>query len=184
MQRLKDIYYTDKVLDGNVPIEGIKQPSPQFYQGEDIRLSFYLNINGNVVTPDKYNIELILKKSPSATNILWKGQYGAGVYSSSQTVPNGRYYMLMPAEVSALFLPGTYYLDAKVTEKIGTGDLVKDVVTIIQLGTINIDLSAASPNPFLKPRKVQEVTYDPETGVTTVTITSVEGTLPLPINVI
>ena len=184
MQRIKDIYYTDKMLDGNLPVEGIKQPSPQFYQGEDIRFSFYLSCNDVVVTPDKFNIEAILKKSPAATNILWKGVYNLGLYSVRADKPDGYYYLLMPAEVSSLFLPGTYHVDIKLTERLGSGSLIKDTVTFIPLGEIQIDLSSASPNPSLRANKITESTYDPTTGITTITVTRTEPTLPLPVNVL
>jgi len=176
MQRLKDTYYTDKYLDGNISQTGIKQESPKFFQGEDIRLSFYLNYNGVPVSEQKYIIEAIVKKSPIAKNILWKGVLGNGLY---KTDVNGNFYILMPAAASALFLPGAYYFDAKIMEKVGSGNDVKDLTVVVLSDMFNIELSAASPNPGLRPSKSEESSYDPETGITTVTITSVEPTLPL-----
>lgn len=183
MQRLKDVYYTDQILDGNIPIDGIKQPAPQFYQGEDITLYFVLCLEDKPVTPETHNVEIIVKKSPVACHILWKGVFGNGVYKAPNKA-DGTYYLLLPAEISSLLLPGTYYIDAKIGEKIGSGQLAKDVFRIQPVGSINIDISSASPNPRLRNTRTEETAYDAKTGVTTVTIKLIESTLPLPIAVI
>lgn len=146
-------------------------------------MSFYLNVNGIAISEDKYVIEGIVKKSPAANNILWKAVIGSGLHKV-KNASDGYYYILMPDTISALFLPGTYYLDIKLTEKVGTGDDVADITFVGLSTTFTINLSASSPNPDLRPTKVEESSYDPETGITTVTVKGVEPTLPLPINVI
>src|SRR5574343_1953473 len=109
MYRLQDTYYTKQVLDGVPSDIGIKQPSPVFTQGEDVKLFFYLNYNGKPYEPSLGVLEGFLKKIPQAANVLWTPKLNEGIFKANETP--GYYYLLLPAEVSAYFLPGTYYLD-------------------------------------------------------------------------
>ncbi len=163
------------MLDGYPVQQGVRDQSPRFYQGEDVRLSFYLNYNGAPVDTDKHHLEAIVKKSPSAVNVLWKGRLNDGLYHKKA---KGDFYILMPDSASSLFLPGTYYLDIKLSEKSGEGEDVTDITAIILSTTFTLELTAASPNPKLAANKSEEVSYDASTGITTIKITSVEPTLP------
>ena len=175
MHRLKHTYYTDKLLDGYVSQDGVRSRSPKYYQGEDIKLAFYLDYNGVPVSEDKYIIEVFVKKSQSANNVLWKAVIGNGLYRKGK---EGDFYILLPASASSKFLPGVYYLDVKITEKIGEGDDVKDLSLVLLSTTFTLELGASSPNPKLAANKVEETSYDPSTGITTIKITTVEPTLP------
>jgi hypothetical protein len=175
MHRLNHIYYTDKLLDGYVSQDGVRSQSPRFYQGEDLKLSFYLNYKGQPVTGEKYTLEVIVKKSPAAQNILWKGYLENGLYNNEAA---GDFHVLIPSTITSNFLPGIYYLDVKLQEKVGEGDAIRDVSLIILSTTFTLELSAGSPFPKLAAHRTEERTYDPATGITTITITSVEPTLP------
>lgn len=175
MHRLKNVFYTDKLLDGYVSQDGVRSESPRFYQGEDLKLAFYLDYNGQPVTEEKYQLEAIVKKSPAAQNILWKGYQGTGLYNNGKA---GDYYILIPSTITSNFLPGTYYFDVKLSEKVGEGDAVRDLSFVILSSTFTLELSAGSPYPKLAAHRIEERSYDPSTGITTITITSVEPTLP------
>ncbi len=178
MIALPNSYYTTQMLEGNPEQTGIKQPAPQFYQGEDIQLQFYLNYNGAPVISDKYVVDIIVKKSTAAQNVLWKATLGNGLYELTPKVP-GYYYISMPAAISSLFLPGTYYITARLKEVVGQNKGPSDLTIFMLNMPFNIELSSASPNPKLAPTSSSETTFDIEDGYTT-TITHTEYTLPLP----
>lgn len=179
MQTLPDSNYKTYKIPGYPENRGLLQASPMFSQGEDILIAFYLSVDNVPVTDENYDLELIIKKSPFAGNILWKGLLNSGLYRQQLNgwIP-GYYYMLMPASASSLFLPGTYYLDVKAKEKLGTGKETRDLTFVVLSATFNIQLSAASPNPKLKASSVIESVFDPEDRTRTYTITSVEETMP------
>ena len=179
MQRLKDTFYQNKEILGNVEEDGIKQPSPKFYQGEDVKLHFYLNYEGHPPDLSKHALSVILKKSPSADTVLWSATVGDGLYKD-KGYQDGMYYLLMSSSMSSQFIPGLYYIDVILREKVGEGEAAKDLSQVILSTTINIALSTTSPNPKLRGSKRVTSTYDPDTGVTTVTIsgTNIESTLP------
>lgn len=178
--RLPDTYYTTTMLDGNPASTGIKQPPPQFYQGEDVVFKIYLTLDGEVLTPEKHIIEVIIKKNQYADNILWKGVLGDGLYPRLDD-KDGYYLIWMPSSATSTFLPGTYLMDIKSTDKLGAGEGAKDRTVRVSQTLFNIDLSAMSPNPKLAPSSVVEVSYDPNTGITTTTYTGVELTVPKPV---
>ncbi len=176
MNRLPDVYYTEKVLDGNGEFYGINQLPPNYLQGEDIRLVFGLSPGQNPVLSDTTKLELILKKSKYADNILWYGTIGSGLYAVDGKP--GYYYMLMPSQISAAFLPGSYYIDILATEKTGTGQDIKDLTTVALSFVITIELGASSPNPKLKAYSTEIIAFDPVTGIITIQSDSVEPTQP------
>lgn len=177
MNRLQDTYYTQQVLDGTPPDIGIRQPSPTFSQGEDMKLDFYLSYNGAPVDVSKHIIELNLKKLPQAKTVLWTAKLGAGLF---QSPTSGAFYMLIPSEISGYVLPGTYYVDIILTERTGTGEAVKDLRVVLKSFNINVKLTPSSPNPKLTANSVEVIGYDMESGIWTLQFTSTEQTLPLP----
>jgi hypothetical protein len=174
--RLPDFYYTSQILDGTEPKDGIKQPSPSFPQGDDIVLSFYINYNGMPIITSEWALEAIVKKNPGAATVLWRGILGVGLWEK-EGIP-GYFSIIMANDVSAQFLAGTYYLDIKGVQKIGTGENVRDLTVTLLSTTFNIYLTASSPSPKLRPGMVTSVTVDAPSGVVTVSRTSVEPTLP------
>lgn len=173
--RLPDTYYTTVVLDGQVQETGIKQAPPQFYQGEDCIFDVYLQYLEKPVIPEEWIIEVIIKKSEFAENILWKGIYGQGLYKNGNP---GFYQIIFPSQASSLFLAGAYHIDVKLCQRIGANPGVKDLSIIIFQGYFDLNLAAASPNPKLAATMQVEVSYDPETGVTTTTYVTTEQTAP------
>lgn len=180
MQTLPDSNYRTYSIPGYPQNTGLLQESPTFGQGEDVLLGLSLRIDGQPVDETEYDLEVIVKKSTYASNILWKGLLNFGLYRRliDEAWTPGSYYMLMPAAVSGLFLPGTYYVDVKATQKPGSGNLTKDLTLFILSSTFNIVLSAASPNPKLTPSSGVETVLDPEDRTITLTWSSVEPTLP------
>jgi hypothetical protein len=178
MERLEDTYYTDQILDGVPSATGIKQLSPSFTQGEDIRICFYLNYKDAPVDPSKHKISIFVKKSPAANTVLWLGQLWSGVYPVDRTP--GFFSMIISNEVSSQIIPGLYYASIMLQEKIGEGDRIKDYYLQLKEFTFNVELSASSPNPKDRPNQVQDVSIDLETGIFTITKKSSEPTLPLP----
>lgn len=173
--RLPDTYYTEQTLNGIEPKTGIKRQSPTFNQGEDVLISFYLNYQGAPVVTDDWRLDVVVKKSPAAKNVLWHGIMNFGLY---KTESPGFYKMVIPAPITSLFLPGTYYMDVKGIQKFNKGHEARDLTRYLLSTTFNLRLTAASPNPTLRPMSAIEFVVDPETGDTTIKITTVEPTLP------
>lgn len=179
MFRLTDTYYTKQVLDGTPPIVlGVRQEAPLFKQGEDIKLFFYLNYNGSYVDLEKHELQLMLKKLPRAQNVLWSAKLNAGLFKV-EGIP-GYFYMLLPSEISSYFLPGSYYIDIVLTEKVGTGEAVRDTKQVIRSFMLEIDLGASSPNPKLKGIMLVSADYHHESGIWTIVTHSTEQTEPAP----
>lgn len=176
MYRLKDTYYTNQMLDGTPEQEGVKQLSPAFVQGDDIKLVFGLFYYTSPLDYKKVKLEGIVKKTPYASNILWTATIGKGLYPVDGKP--GYFYILMPSEISGLFLPGTYYFDVRMTEKLGEGDNIRDMTVTMLKSTFTLELASTSPHPELRPIGRSEVTYDSTENVVTVVKTSVEITQP------
>lgn len=181
MIRLPDIYYTRQMLDTNPSQTGIYQPPPQFAQGEDVVFNVFLSIDGQPLTSENWLIEAFIKKNTYAGNILWNGLVGDGIVENFDSVV-GQFQIWLPAADTATFLSGTYYIAVQITEKLGTGDGIKDRKLVLFQSVFNIGLAASSPNPKLTPSTVIEVSTDIESGITTITKTGVEPTLPHPVD--
>ena len=181
MIRLPDTYYTTQMLDGQPEQTGIYQLSPTFYQGEDVIINFYLQIDGAPVTLDHWDVSLIVKKSNFANNILWSAFPGNGLIPRVGG-KDGYFEMIMPAAISSLFLPGSYYMALKTVENPGTGN-PKDRTIVPLQAYFNLELSAASPNPKLRATVTTELIYDIYAGTLTTQTTSVEPTLPIAANI-
>ncbi len=180
MQTLPESNHSTYVIPGVSELTGVYQDAPMFDQGEDVILYFRLTVDKEPLTVEKYELEAVVKKHPSASNILWKGLLNVGLYTGTTA---GYYYVLMPSSASGLFLPGLYYLDIKATEKKGTGKLVKDVTFTAASYMFSLKLSAGSPNPQLRPSVVIEVAYNPLEQVHTYTVSKVEPTLPTVVDI-
>jgi hypothetical protein len=176
MIRLPDTYYTQQMLDGNPPQNGPNQLAPIFSQGEDIVFSTFLNVDGLPLDPTKWEIEFMVKKNVYASNILFKGELGESIIPLNNTP--GFFQLWIPARATADFLPGLYYLSVSITEKTGTGKGIKDRHIFLMNTVFNIELSAASPHPKLRPVNIVEISFDNQTGITTSTTTNVEPTVP------
>jgi hypothetical protein len=167
-------------LDGTLQQQGIKQATVQFSQGSDVNFAFYVGYNGAPVTSDKWDLEVIVKKNVHAQNILWKAHLHSGLYVKDG-IP-GFYYIILPAEATATFLPGTYFVEVRGKQKIGKGEPMKDLTVPLANYTFGIELTAGSPNPKLRPHSESEVSVDPATGITISRKTSVEPTVPDPVD--
>lgn len=139
--RLSDVYYTTQNLDGVPEPEG-HASAPEFYQGEDIILDVYFNIEQKPVTVDEWELTAVVKKNKYAINVLFEAQMNNGIYKNS--VP-GYYKIIIPAEDTARFLAGTYWLVISGKEK--NGDGIKDREFVLSNSPFIIKDSAASPYP-------------------------------------
>lgn len=157
---------------------GLKQMNESFGQGESIILDFNLQFKDVPVRPNDWNLEAIIKKNTYANNILWSAKIGKYMFEKRP----GLYYVVMPADVSALFLPGTYHCSIKGKQKVATGDPFDQTVSLKDF-TFQIELKAMSPNPDLHGETTYETFYDYDTGVYTVRRTSVEPTHPNPVDI-
>lgn len=158
-------------LPGLPPQYGVKQLAPSFAQGEDVVLTVPLKYP---IVPDQWtNLECLVKKGVYANNTLWKAVAGAGL-----TVGSESYQMVMPSLVSGQFLPGSYHAVLVGKQKVGAGSPV-DRTAVLAESMFEIVLSVASPHPKLSGASTTLASRDPDTGIITVTVTSVESTLPL-----
>lgn len=139
MAKLKDIYYTDQMLDGT-PEPSAKALPISFYQGEDVLIEFTLFYNEEPVDAEKWDISGFVKKNKYARTVLWEGNLDGGISKTNKT---GSYKLLIPAEASACFVPGTYWLTVTIKEKAGTGQ--HDLTFVVMNQPFSIDDSAASP---------------------------------------
>lgn len=146
--RFPDTYYSTAVMIGTPKEQGVKQRSPIFYQGTDIFLSFYLNYNGQPVSFEKHDLIVIVKKEVEASGILWQGVPGDGLFSTNIA---GYFYILIPADITEHWVPGTYFFDVKLTEKIGQNqEYSRNLTSVIMQNSFELLLSTTSPNPKLR----------------------------------
>jgi len=176
--RLPDHYYTTQNLDAQPAKPGIKQLSAAYAQGEDMVMNVMLFLDGQPVDESKYILDVLVKKNVYANNVLWHGKLGEGLQGHLNNVP-GYFQIWMPAAITSLFLPGTYFMDIKAQEKTGQGQYAKDRTFPLFSVLFNITLSAMSPHPKLRPEMLVETVYNIETGEFTYTLQSVEPTMPL-----
>lgn len=180
MIRLPDSNYTDKLLDGTQEQTGFKQLTPAFSQGTDVDLRFTLQYNGKPISITDWDLKAIVKKNVYAVNILWLAPLGTGLYNQEDNL--GVFRLIMPAEISSLFLPGTYFLEVRGKQKVGKLDSHKDLTVTLMTAAFSIELSPGSPNPTLHATSNREVSFNPETGYTLTTYTNVEPTMPAPVD--
>ena len=137
--RLPDNYFTTNPMYGAVPSEGAVMPSPTVYQGEDAQFLTRLLVDGTPVSLNDYSLTFVVKKSETACNTMIRDQ----VTSGADGYPEGFYQLSVQASKTSRLRPGTYYFAVVGVQKPSGRTL------IIQRGTFNIELSAASPNPNL-----------------------------------
>ncbi len=161
-------------LPGIPPEYGVKQPSIEVAQGTDVIQEFTLYIDDTpLINPSDWILEVFVKKNNVANNILWKGELNSGLFQKH----NNLYYFRIPHDITALFLPGTYYFVVRATQKPGKG-LPHDRMLSIYENSFAIDLNPASPNPKLNNFMVQAQVYDPIAGRYIITTESTEPTEP------
>jgi hypothetical protein len=178
MQRIPDSYYTKKILDGTTQYNSPKQESPKFFQGADIELSFYLNVEGQPVTLSKYDVYAVVKKSIYANTVLWQGDTFVNVGLREEQKDSGFFSILIPRSVNANWLPGTFYMDVVVEEKAGTVDRAEKQLVVMQTD-FQLLLSTTSPNPKMGGQSVQAQLISIDHDRTrTYQVSGVEQTLP------
>ncbi len=129
MFRLRDVYYTIQTLDGTPEIAA-----------KDIILDIYLNYGAEIITTENWEIKGVVKKNQFALNTLWSAELDNGLYKKDVL---GFYRFLIPAEDTAKFVPGTYWLTVSV--KAINSDDIRDVTLIVLNQPFSINASAASP---------------------------------------
>ena len=129
MERLQDVYYTTKKLDGNPEPPGHAAPI-DFYQGEDIILEVYLNYNGKPVVEHDWTVTGFIKKNKYADTVLWEE-------IPTQGKPAGAFTFHIKADDSARFLPGTYWLTVAIKEENGKGPWDLKMIILDQPFSIN-----------------------------------------------
>lgn len=175
---MNDLNDLPNYIPGIPPLYGLKQPSPEYTQGNDLVLEFDLEFEGKPLS-DVTNWWLTgyVKKSLKAVNILWQAEYGTYLYKKEGTT--NRYCLRIPRVVTALFLPGSYYFAIRGTQKPATG-IPRDLQITLHKGMFQIDLDASSPNPKLANFIITSVSVDwlKEEGFVTITTQSTEPTEP------
>ncbi len=139
MARLSDVYYTDKNLHGTPEPPGKAVPI-DFYQGEDIVMEVFLNYNGDPVSVEEWEITGVVKKNKYADTQLWEAELDKGIYKT-HTV--GFYKVILDAEKSARFVPGTYWLTIFIKQK--NSDNPRDLQFVVLNQAFSINDSAGSP---------------------------------------
>ena len=157
----------------NVDPRWPKQANPQFFQGDDIKLPFYVVVDKVPVSEDTHIMSITLKKSNYAVNMLWTATIGNGLFKMPGV--QGYYYILIPSAVSSLLLPGYYSFDIRLTDNTTMGSNVARSFVVASYG-FNLELSSSSPNPSLTTNPLNtEQSYN--TGK--VVSSAIESTLPL-----
>lgn len=138
--RLPDIYYTRQKVQGAPEEYGLPDP-PTFSQGDSILFQQYLEYEGTPVSTKDWDIEVTVKSTAfTSSTTLFGGVEGA----SGGSV--GFYKIHLPKEVTAALAPGTYFLDIRITQPIGSGTPKDQSITISKIPFLII-LSVGSPNP-------------------------------------
>lgn len=139
MARLKDIYYTTQPLDGTPEVPGKAVPI-DFYQGEDIIMDVYLSFDEQPVKTDEWEIKGVVKKNRYANLQLWTAELDNGLYKLEAP---GMFRFLISSEITARFVPGTYWLTVTITNT--NGDDIKDLTFIVVNQPFSVNASAGSP---------------------------------------
>lgn len=137
--RLPDINHVSPQIYGTEYIEGPQLP-PIFSQGTDIDLQVHLKIDGQVVHPDNYKLEVVMKKSHPDVCVVWEGEIDNGLYHKG----NGLYRILIPSEVTKDLQAHTYWMDIVATSLKGVD--IKDIRTLLATHPVMVIYTPSSPN--------------------------------------
>jgi hypothetical protein len=135
------------IADFGVPGVPFVEPvpsTPVYSQGEDIIYDAVLAVDGHIVTPDKWNIEVIVKTNQFTIGDVWLGVLENGLYYNT---PEVAYQIWIPSSLTSNIAAGTYMLDVKATEKIGVGKGIKDRTVVLASTYFAIEYTASSPHP-------------------------------------
>lgn len=139
--RLPDLYYTRQIYDGYPEPPGVPAPI-QYYTGEDIEFDVLLHYNGKPVLTEDWDITAIVKSNVYQHCTRWVGELNNGIYLNNTT---GYYKFLIPSQETANWLPGTYWMDVVIREKLGRGTGPKDLDVYLMRQPFGVDYSVASP---------------------------------------
>lgn len=174
-------YDLPEYLNGIPAQYGLKQPNVVGYQGFTLSLYGTLKVNSRLINPANWIIEGVVKKNLGAECVLLQIKPGNNLILSPEPLL-GHYRLIIPATSTAEFIPGTYWVGIKGKQRTGTGNVI-DSTELLDQQLFEIQLAANSPNPRLTSETTTVTTYDPETGIYTVTTTKTEPTLPPSVNI-
>lgn len=140
--RLPDLYYTPIPLDGAPEPQG-PNPLIEFFCGETIQLSQFINYAAGPIDVDKVELKATLKSSAYAPSASWAGSLNNGIFKESSP---GYFTVVIPPTVTGNLLPGTYWLELQATEKDGAGSGRYDKLTFIVKYPLLLSYSVSSPN--------------------------------------
>ena len=147
--------YTDIKLTGYPESTGTPE-APEFSQGEDISFKIYLQQkNHEPLSPDKWNIHVLVKKNIYAKTTVWEGTLDNGVYKHNSI---GCFNIIIPSEVTSMLPAGTYWMTLQAKQRLGQGEIKDQTIDLISQPFI-ISYTASSPHPDIK--DVGERTYPP-----------------------
>ena len=161
---------------------GLKQPAPEFSQGNDVVIEFELYFNGEPIIDTKnWKLEVFVKKSLKADNVLWKAELDHHLYQKDKH--SNVFFFRIPADKSSLFLPGNYHFAVVGTQKVGTAAPFDRKVTLHH-AMFDLALDAGSPFPRLTQTSVIALYLDPIDRTYTLITESTERTEPDPVSLI
>lgn len=169
-------------LPGIPPMYGVKQPSPEFSQGNDVVLEFELWFNGEpLIDIKQWKLEAFVKKSLKANNVLWKAEIDHHLFQKDKR--SNVFCLRIPADKTATFLPGNYFFAIVGTQHVGSAAPFDRKVTLHQ-AMFDLILDAASPFPRLTNAMVTALYLDPTDRTYTLITETTEPTEPDPVSLI
>ena len=162
--RLPNVYKSFTSFEGLPEPEQQSAPLIQFFNGEDVVLEGYCEIDGEPIQSIDWDISAVVKSGTFASNTIWDGNTADyGVYTVSSRP--GYYKVFIPAIIFEEKASGTFWMDLIATEKVGKGEGLKDRTAIVARVPFGYDTTASSPR-VTHPRTDSERTYPPPVNIT------------------
>lgn len=163
-------------LPGIPPMYGVKQPAPEFSQGNDVVVDFELWFNGEpLIDTAHWKLEVFVKKSLKANTVLWKAENGYHLYQQDKR--SNLFFFRIPADITATFLPGNYFFAVVGTQHVGSAVPFDRKATLYN-AMFELTLDAASPFPKLSNSAVTALYFDPTDRTYTTVVEHTENTEP------
>lgn len=169
-------------LPGIPEMYGVKQPAPEFSQGNDVVVEFELYFNGEpIIDLTNWKLEAFVKKSLKANTVLWKAEIDHYLYQKDKR--SNVFMLRIPADKTSTFLPGSYFFAVVGTQKVGSSQPFDRKITLHQ-AMFDLVLDAASPFPRLTTARITALYLDPIDRTYTLVTETTESTEPDPVSTI
>jgi len=116
-----------------------------FYQGEDFVFEAFLYDFGAPITTEDFEIVVVVKPSVRSLTKTWSAELNVGLYV--QPGRPGYYEIWIPADATATWPAGTYYMDIVARSKFGANMGRRTYTTVLKTVPFSVEYSVYSSHP-------------------------------------